>query len=493
MLNDIGFTGQKDEALPPIAFSYTEPPPEKDLLPDDEFSSAMGEERFTEERFLNEHEYDVAVIGSGPAGNAAAIRAAKLGAKVIMFEKESLGGMWLSSGCIPANVYLRSESGAASLQSALMQKNNLVSQLTSDSARQLRSQRVRLEAGEALMRSAHEIICRGRVYNASKVIICTGSKTDFPHVRGLSHPSVLTVEGLFKVSQAPPRLMVLGSGSDACELASVFAAFGSNVMLVDGHSRLLADWDSEIGETLGSALEKAGVKVHTGVSVNEVLDKDGSPYVVTERGGVLCDKVLVATDRKPDISILGPLVGDMQINDGVIAVNEYMETSVPGIYAAGSVTGAVYQTHTAIRMAEVAATNAMGGKKELGLWAVPKIAATKPEAASVGLTEGEAREKYGQDLVVGRCPFSANTRAMLSNDTDGFVKVLVGRQHGELYGVHIVGANAAELICGPAALMRMEVTAHEIAEDIIYAHPTFFEAFAEACAVALGQNTYELK
>jgi dihydrolipoamide dehydrogenase len=297
---------------------------------------------------------------------------------------------------------------------------------------------------------------------------------------------VLTPEKVFKISDVPVRFLIIGGGSEACELAAAFQAFGSNVMLVETQPKLLSGWDAHIAEAVEDALLKAGVKVYTDTIVREIIDRNGKPFVVTERGGVLCDKVLVASGRKPDLTSLGSVAGQIKSNNGVIEINEYMETSVQGVYAAGDIAGRGLQTNAACRMAEVAAANAMGQKRAMEFWATPRAVFTTPEAASVGLTEEEAVSEYGNDLVIGFSQLATNVRSMLSGKTEGFVKVLAGRKYGTIYGVHIVGASAAEMISEPAALMRMEVTIHEVVNDIMYAHPTYAEAFAEACQDALG-------
>jgi dihydrolipoamide dehydrogenase len=474
-------SGRLEDFGMPISFRYEEPPAETDLLPDDEYESLLKSNTLS-----RAYEYEVAVIGSGPAGRAAAVRASRLGAKVIMFEKDALGGLWLTAGSIPSNVYLKDLGAEADFKEAFSLKNSIVNKLTAGQARLLRSHRVRVEAGEAILKSAHEVLCRGRVYTASKVILCGGTNTDPPDISGLSHPGVFTIEKLFELSEVPPRLLILGGGYEGCELATVFARFGSNVMLIETGPQLLAGWDKEIAEVIEKSLMDAGVKVHTGTAVKDIVDRSGNPFVVTERGGVLCDKVLLATGRKPDLSALSSLRDAIEIEDGAVIINEYMETSLPGVFAAGDIAGLGYQTHASARMAETAASNAMGEKRILDLWAVPFAVFTSPEAAFVGLTEEEAREKYGDQMAVGYCSFSDNVRAMISGKTEGFVKVLAGRKHGEIFGVHITGAGAAEMIGIASAVMRMEVTVHEIINDIMHAHPTYMEAFAEACADALG-------
>ena len=458
--------------------------PETDLLPDDEFVS-----NYEPEKSSNALEYDLAVIGSGPAGQTAAIKAARFGAKVIMFEKEMPGGRWLNTGCIPVKAYLKANEGrAADLQKALSNKNEIVSKMASNAARLLRANRVRVEVGEAMLKSPHEIACSGRVYRVSKIIICGGSDIDRSYIPGLDHPGVWGTNDVFQASRVPQRLLILGGGSKGCELAAAFSAFGSNVMLVEQHHRLLPGWDAQIAEAVGKALAEAGVKVHTGITVNEIADRNGNPYLITGRGGVLCDKVVITAGRKPDTSFLGELAREFKMNKGAVAVNEYLETSLSGIYAAGDITGLSSNANAAYYMAKIAAVNATGGKRQLDLKSAPLTIQVSPEVASVGLTEEEAFEKLGDSLVTGYCPLLSNVKAMLTGKPEGFVKVLAGRKHGEIIGVHIVSPNASEMIAEPAALMRMEVTVNEIADEIIHAHPTYAEAFEEACVDALAKS-----
>jgi len=467
----ISYADRAEEEQAPFSFAETGPPTERDLLPDEEFDSILRPKQTA-----NAYEYDVAVIGGGPAGYTAAIRAAKLGATTILFEKEMLGGLAAGGSAI------------LNLSQTIARNTSAATNLTANVARLLRSCRVRVEAGEATLKNAHEILCRGKTYSVSKVILCCGTKADRPDIPGVSHAGVWTMNDVFKATEAPSRLMVFGGGISGCEVATAFAVAGSSVMLVEPEPRLLPDLDAQLAEAVKGSLSKAGVKIYTGVSVKEISDRDGYPFVITERGGVLCDKFLIAMKRKLNTSALGLFEDSIEIADDAIVVNEYLETSVPGIFAAGDCTGLGFQAHAAYRMGETAAENAMGKSRAIDLRAVPVTVYATPGVASVGMTEDEAFEKYGDDLVVGAALLSNNVRAILTGKTDGFVKVLAGRRHGEIYGVHIYGEEAAEMIAEPAALMRMEITIHEVCGDVIHAHPTYAEAFSEACADALGKG-----
>jgi len=444
---------------------------ETDLLPDEEFDSILRTNLFK-----NAYEYEVAVIGGGPAGYSAAICAAKLGAKTILFEREMLGGNAAFGSAI------------FNLKKALTHKNSIATHLMANMARILRSNRVRVEVGEASLKTAHEIVCRGKSYSVSKVILCGGSKAVKPNVPGIDHPGVWTVSDVVKATETPSRLMVYGGGIMGCEVAAAFAEAGSSVMLVEPDQRLLPGMDEQLAEAVKESLAKTGVKIYTGVSIKEVSDRDGNPYVITERGGVLCDRFLVTLDHRPDISALGSLDSEVASTDDSIGVNDYLETSVPGIYAAGDSTGMGSQANAAQRAGKTAAENAMGKSNILDMRALPVTVNITPGAASVGLSEEEARQKYGDDLVVGFSLMSDNVRAMIDEKTEGFVKILAERKHGEILGVHIYGEEAIEMIAEPAALMRMEVTIHEVLGDIIHAQPSYAEAFVSACEDALGKG-----
>ena len=470
----ISYADRTDEEPTPFSFAETGPPTETDLLPDEEIDNVSRPNLFK-----NKYEYDVAVIGGGPAGYSAAVQAVKLGAKTILFEREMLGGIAAGGGSI------------LNLGKILSHKNSIATHLTANVARLLRSYRVRVEAGEAKINTAHEIVCRGKSYSVSKIILCSGTVSARPDVPGADHPGIWTLSDAMKAVEAPSRLMVFGGGRTGCEIAAAFAGAGSSVMLVEPSKQLLPGMDAQLAEAVKGSLIKAGVKVYTGVSVSEISNRDGYPFVITEKGGVLCDKMIISSKKKLDTSAFGSFENSINTVGDAIIVNEYLETGIAGIYAAGDCTGFCMQTHAAYRMGETAAANAMGKQKIIDLRATPVTVFTEPGASSVGLGEDEAVAKYGDDVIVGYSSLSDNVRAILTGKTDGFVKVLAGKKHGEIYGVHIYGEEAAELIAEPAALMRMEITIHEVCNDIMHAHPSYAEAFAVACADALNKGVRE--
>jgi dihydrolipoamide dehydrogenase len=456
---------------------------------------------------LQPHTYDcdIAVIGGGPAGYVGAIRAAQLGGKVILFEKDTLGGTCLNRGCVPTKTYLKtaeylrdirtaSERGiindpnaSVDMAGVVRYKDDVVSKLTTGVAGLLSSYDITVRSGDAALVSANEVACGGETFTAARILLCGGSAPFAPPVPGIGSADVWSSNDILSKAELPDKLCILGGGVIGCEIACAFAGFGSDVTIVEMLPSLLAGMDQAISDLMERSLTERGVKVMTGETVKAIEYEDGKPVLVTERLRLPCDKILAATGRVPVLSCLGALADDIATERGAVKVNDAMETNVEGIYAAGDITGRIMLAHAAFKMAETAAENAMGGSAACNLKYTPACVYTTPEAASVGLTERDALSQRGASAAIGQFPFAANGRALASGAPEGFVKVIIDKTYGEILGVHIAGAAATEMIAEPAALMSMEVTAYEVADGIIHAHPTFGEAFAEACADALGR------
>ena len=450
--------------------------------------------------------YQVAVVGGGPAGYVAAIRAAQLGARVVLFEKDALGGTCLNRGCIPTKTllktaeYLRCIQGAAArgitvngsahvdMPAAIREKDRVVKSLTDGVAALLRSNGVTVVKGAARLRGTGQLLCGGKSYTAENIILCGGSKPVKLPIPGAESAHVLTSTELLNLRELPARLCIIGGGVIGCEFASIFQTFGSQVAIVEKLDRLMEPMDNDISKELERHLRRDGVAVHLREGVQEIVENpDGHLTVVTDRLRIECDKVLLSIGRVSDLECLGDLAGEIRTERGRIAVDEAMRTSVKNIYACGDVNGRAMLAHAAFRMGETAAENCVTGQMQpCPLKYVPSVLYTSPEAASVGLTEEQARRQYPGGVLVGRFPFSANSRAAASGERDGFVKVIAEKSYGELLGVHIIGGLASEMIAEAAALMSAEVPIQEIASTLIHPHPSYSEAFAEACGNALG-------
>ena len=446
--------------------------------------------------------YDVAVIGGGPAGYVAAIKAAQMNGRVVLFEKDTVGGTCLNRGCIPTKTYLKtaeyihhirgagqrgirlaSSDFTMDMEAVLAGKNRVVKTLTSGVAGLLSSNRVVTVKGEASLTPEKTVVCGGALYAAKNIILCGGSKAGTLPIPGMEdNPQVITSDEILDMTAIPKRLAVIGGGVIGCEMATVYAAFGSEVTIIELTDRLVPAMDKEISDSLKRSLERQGVRVLLSHKVERI---DGTlVFLEGESEPVEADKILLSIGRVADLECLGGLSETIDVESGYVRVDSFMRTKVPGIYAAGDITGLSMLAHAAFKMGEVAAANAMGHEIECDLSKVPGCLYTLPEAASVGLTEAEAQKIH--EISVGKFPFGANGRALASGEPDGFVKVLAEKKYGEILGVHIFGGAATEAIAEAAALMSMEITVHETA-DMIHAHPTFSEALMEACADALGR------
>jgi dihydrolipoamide dehydrogenase len=457
-----------------------------------------------------EDSYNVIVIGGGPAGYVAAIRAAQLGAKVAIVEKKEFGGTCLNQGCIPTKAYLKSgeiieevEMAASrgilfdsthykvDMKKVVQHKNSVVKKLTSGVEALLRSNKVEIFKGVARINKNKDVVVNGStVIKGDKIILAGGSKVSRINIPGVDHPGVLSSDDLLSLEELPESLAVIGGGVIGIEMAQAFSALGTKVTVIEMMDRIIPSVDVEASALLTKLLKKRNVKIMTSTKITEIVDKKGKVEVRTEGGeSVVAEKALVSIGRLPDIEGMGEIQFEME--RGRIKVDKYMETSVKGIYAPGDINAIKMLAHVAFRMGEVAADNAVkGNHRELKLHSAPSVVYTHPEVAMVGLTEEEARERY--DIRVGRFDFAANGRAMASGDNVGFVKVIADNKYGEILGIHIVGPAAAEIINQASLLMEMEITVDEVVKTI-YGHPTYSEALFEACADVLGEAIHNVK
>lgn len=503
VLTTIGYVGEAGEKVPEAAVSAA-PAQTADAAAPAAGPTAPANE--TAPAALKAGEYNVAVIGGGPAGYVAAIRAAQLGGKVVLFEKDVVGGTCLNRGCIPTKTYLKTAEyihhikGAADrgiivnaetsvdMPKVVAYKDKVVKTLTGGVAALLKSNGVEVVKGTAKLASASGVECGGKMYAAQKVILCGGSKAIRIPIPGVDHKDVMTSDDILSMKELPKRLGIIGGGVIGCELASAFSAFGCEVTIVEMMDRVVSMFDKDVSAELDKSLKKSGVKVMCGRKVEEIADAAGHPVIVTDAGRVECDKVLLSIGRAADLDCLGALADQIKTERGKVVVDDTMKTSVENIYACGDINGRVMLAHSAFKMGEVAAENCMTGEnRKCDLRYVPSCLYTSPEAASVGLSEEKARELHPEGVRIGLFQMAANGRSLATGERQGFIKVIADAKYGQILGVHMVGGVASEMIAEPTALMAMEVTVNEVAEDIIHAHPSYSEAFAEACADALGR------
>lgn len=448
--------------------------------------------------------YHLAVIGGGPAGYFAAIRAAQLGAKVAIVEKKAYGGTCLNVGCIPTKTYLKNaeiieaiEMGAGrginfestkysiDMEKLVKFKDGVVRKLTMGVESLLKSNGVDVFQGVGKINKNKDVVVNGtQIIKADKIILAGGSKVSKINIPGIDNPKVLSSDDILSLKEVPVALTVIGGGVVGTEMALAMHAIGSKVTIVEMMDRIVPALDKEASEALAAALKKKGIKILTSVSITGIEEKAGKLQVKLGNGEVIeSDKALLSIGRVPDMDGIGEV--EFEMERGKIKVNEYMETSIKGIYAPGDVNGIKMLAHVAFRMGEVAAENAVkGNHRTVKLASAPSVVYTSPEVAMVGLTEEQAREKY--EVKVGRFDFAANGRALASGENHGFVKVIADAKYGEILGVHIVGPSAAEIINQAASMMELEITVDEVIKTI-YGHPTYSEALYEAFADVLGE------
>jgi dihydrolipoyl dehydrogenase len=451
---------------------------------------------------------DVAVLGGGPGGYTAAIRAAQLGAKVACIERASeLGGTCLRVGCIPTKAWVQTalalkqaeeqftkfgvevEDARLDFAASNAWKAGVVQQMTSGVASLFKANGVEWVKGAGLFTDANTLAVEGAENVSFKqAIVATGSYPLHPPIDGIDSPRCVDSTGLLGQEQVPGRLVILGGGIIGCEFASIFNRFGSEVTIIEMLETLIPQEDSDAAAELAKQFGKRGVTLHLGKQCTKVED-DGSQLTVHYGDGetVQADLMLVSVGR-------GPLVEGIGLEEaGVlfdrrfgIGTDEHRRTNVPHIYAVGDCAGYWQLAHTAFREGEIAAENATGHEAVFDNRAVPRPIYTDPEIAAVGLTESEAREQYGDDVAVGRFPWVANARAVMQDETVGWVKSIHETRYGELLGLVMVGPHVTDMVEAGVVAIDAESTVETVADGIA-PHPTLSEAIKEAGLAALGR------
>jgi dihydrolipoamide dehydrogenase len=455
-------------------------------------------------------EFDVVVLGGGPAGYTAAIRAAQLGASVACVEKEAeLGGTCLRVGCIPTKAWVQTAhalhavreinprlgvvTGEPTLDFAQANewKDAVSKQMTGGVATLFKANNVTWFQGAGKFEDPRSMTFEGQDVGLGfkSAIVATGSYPIRPPIPGIESPRCVDSTGLLAQTEVPRRLVVLGGGIIGCEFASIFERFGSEVTIVEMLDTLIPQEDADATNELRKTFARRGIVVHLGKQCTRV-DETGAGLVVHFGEGetIECDLMLVSVGRAPLVDGLGLEAAGVSFDSRAgIGTDGHRRTSVPHIYAAGDVAGYWQLAHTGFREGEIAAENATGHDAEFGEPAVPRPIYTDPEIAGVGLTESEARERYGDENVsVGRFPWVANARAVMSGETTGWVKSIHETTYGELLGIVIVGPHATDLIEAGVIALDSEATVETVADGLA-PHPTLSEAIKEAGLVALGR------
>jgi dihydrolipoamide dehydrogenase len=451
---------------------------------------------------------DVAVLGGGPGGYTAAIRAAQLGARAVCIEKEpELGGTCLRIGCIPTKAWVQTayaiheaaenfakfgvQVGEPRLDMATANvwKDGVVKQMTSGVASLFKANGVEWVKGRGTFKHASTIAVEGgEDVTFKSAIVATGSYPLRPPIDGLDSPRCVDSTGLLAQEQVPGRLVILGGGIIGCEFASIFQRFGSEVTIVEMLDSLIPQEDADAAKELKKQFEKRGIALQLGKQCTKVED-DGSQLTVHFGEGetVQADLMLVSVGRGPLVEGIGLEAAGVNFDRRAgIATDEHRRTSGPNIYAVGDCAGYWQLAHTAFREGEIAAENATGHEAVFDNRAIPRPIYTDPEIAAVGLTEEQAREQYGDDVAVGQFPWIANARAVMQDETVGWVKSIHETRYGELLGLVMVGPHVTDMVEAGVVAIDAESTVETVADGIA-PHPTLSEAIKEAGLVALGR------
>lgn len=465
---------------------------------------------------------DIVVIGSGPGGYVAAIRSAQLGAKTVCVEKGFLGGTCLNVGCIPSKVMIASVERLHQVKTAnklgikvegtveadfpaiMARKDKVVQTQRGGVGMLFKKNGVRHIEGFASFQDAHtiEIVKNDgakETLRAKNFILAMGSSVvnlPIPGLEGGRDANVWTSDDAVTAPFVPKKMAILGGGAVGCEFGYVFNGLGTEVELIEMMPNLLPMMDTELGVELGKLLTRQGLKVKTGATI-EKCERNGKGWKVhvkkgTENEVLEVDVVLLGVGRKAMTDNMNlEKIGVKLHRRGVEVANDTMRTHVPNIFAIGDVTGRIQLAHVASHEGIIAVTNAItNGDRMVDYKAVPNCVYTVPEVSSVGLTEGEAREK-GYEVTVGKFNFRPLGKAMATGEQDGFVKVVCEKKYGEVLGVHMIGAHVTDMIHEGVVALKLEATLDYMI-DTIHAHPTMSEAVLEAFEDAAGHAIHKL-
>ena len=444
---------------------------------------------------------DLLIIGGGPAGYVAAERAGHHGLQVVLFEKKSMGGVCLNEGCIPTKTLLYSaktyenalhgdkygvygENIRFDFGKIMARKNKVVRKLVAGVKSKMKENNVTVIDGEAMIQGRSEkgveVTCNGESYLAKNLLICTGSEASVPPIPGLAEAgdTILTNREILDLKELPQSLVVIGGGVIGMEFASFYNSLGVKVTIVEMLPEILGGLDFEISAMLRDIYAKKGIEFNLNAKVVQI---DGNKVVFEKEGKtetIEGDKILISVGRRAVTKGFGLENLNVEMTRTGIKVDEKMRTNVPGVYAAGDVTGFSLLAHTASREGEVVVNNLTGSIDTMRYNAIPGVVYTNPEVAGVGETEESAKAK-GIAYRVAKLPMTFAGRFVAENEGgNGLCKILVGEKHGEVIGVHMLGNPCSEIIYGACMAIEQEMTL-EAMQEVVFPHPTVSEIFKE--------------
>lgn len=448
-----------------------------------------------------QNNFDLIVVGGGPAGYVGAIKAAQQGAQVALVEGGQVGGTCLNRGCIPTKALMESARLAAQrsrfaslglevgethfhLDAAIARKDRIVYDLVRGLEKTLGSYGIEVIKGTGTVRAPGQVTVGDSNLTAPRILLATGSTVAIPPIPGIKTPGVLTSDEILDLKTLPKRLAIIGGGVIGVEMAGIFAALGSAVHIYEALPRVLPMADQEAGSAMARTLSHQGVKLSAGVAITGIEGEPGAMRLRMGETVAEADLVLVATGRKPRLDAAEPLQNLKRTRNAIIT-DDRMQTSIPTVAAAGDIVAdRPMLAHVAFHEAEVAVENLLGHARRMDYRAVPQCVFGLVDLAQVGLTEEEARAA-GHKVKVGRFPMAANGRAMTLGETAGFVKVVSEERYGAVLGIHMVGPHASELLGEATMAVQLEATLEDLAQ-MMHMHPTVSEAIGEAALVSLG-------
>ena len=447
-------------------------------------------------------QFDITVIGGGPSGYTAAIRAAQLGASVCIIEKGRVGGTCLNRGCIPTKSLLCStkilahvkhaadygvevDNVSGNLAKMVERKNRIIKKLVDGVEHLLSANKVRLIKGSGTIISAGQVKATLKeggeeTIETKSIIIATGSEPAMIPAFGIDKKRVITSTEALNVTEAPSSMIVVGGGVIGCEFSCIFSELGTQITILELMPSILPLEDRAIAQRLAASLKRRGVKIKTGVKITEIKKNDTSVTAVLETGDeISADMALVSIGRSLNTEGLGLENADVeQGKRGEILVNDKMETNIKEIYAIGDVVGKIMLAHVASTQGAIAAANAMGDSLTMDYDIVPSCIFTSPEIGTVGLTQDKAKEA-GYEVKLGNFSFMALGKALAMGQTEGTVRIVSDARTDRILGAQIFGPHATDLVAEMALAIKNKLTAKQIAETI-HAHPTLAEALHEA-------------
>ncbi len=458
--------------------------------------------------------YDIAIIGGGPGGYVAAIYAAKQNCKVALIEKDELGGTCLNYGCIPTKSLIHSADMYGDFLEAelfgvtakeieidwkIAQKNksDIVSTLTGGVSTLLRKNKIDVFKGRAEFIDKNTIkIIREKEeeeISAKDVIVATGSRPINIPIKGNDLDGVITSKEALELEEIPKSMAIIGGGVIGVEMAYIYNTVGTKVSIIEMTPQLIPNNDQLIISAFTDEFKNQGIDVFVDSKVQSIEKAGKELKVIYESKDGLkevnVEKVLMSVGRKAEMKILDSL--QLATNESGIVVDEYLRTSIPNIYAIGDVTGKMMLAHVASHQGITAVKNILGEKEKMSYKVIPSCIYTNPEVASVGLTEQQAKAKYGDEIKVSVSSFQMNGKALTMGKASGYIKIICSKKWNEILGVHIIGPNATELIAEAALSIKLECTAEELC-NTIHAHPTLSETIMETAQGILGLAIHSL-